>query len=283
MKTNDIIIGGTIVKIRSNDGKSGSLTLSCPVMRRIKTDEESYDRVMKVVNSQKATKEDLRKAATELADLWDNEPSEVVVHHPVLNFNNYTETQNIAQDFIVGDHVVIKGYIKSYHRSTGDGKVRKEFFLYIKTMQKVKSKCETEFGVLGRAYPQPRNDYFLVGTIKSVEKLEGEGAQMIISPYGEPKNELPVYIPKVKESFLRKYRPDTLVCVHALIESPGNIPERSIIPANENDYHILTVVTMAPMAEDRLKGQRRETRPNAAGRNTAGSKEKRIRTTFEEG
>ena len=291
MKTNELLIGGTIVKIRSMDGKNGSITLSCQVMNRTAQDEGAYEALTRKLNNPDATKEELKKAAAELIELKENEPSEVVIHHPTLDFNSYTETEDVLNNFVVGDHVRIRGYAKSYRRLDKEGNTRQGYFFYIRTIEKVKSKCESAFGIPGKAYPVPANDYFLTGEIRSVEKLDGASAKLIISPYGERNNEVPVVVNRVNAGFLGKYRPGTLVHVHAIVESVDNIfvKQDDTGKRPNRDFHIIRAITI--MAADPARVRESVTRNRY---NKEGSAEKpaektvglhrngKLRTTFEQ-
>jgi|GEM_PF-3095239 len=134
---NEAVFSGRIVSIRG-DGVNGSMTLACPSITRAN-----------------------RKGKME---------NEVRTSYPVLSFNKDTATTDILSKFKRGDHVAVKGYVRSYLRMNDSGDAREILNVYIKEVDFTISKMFSAFGRDGRTFPDPLNEVYLSGTIVGITK-----------------------------------------------------------------------------------------------------------------
>lgn len=136
--TNESVFCGTIVSIRGK-GNTGSVTLACPLIT-------STRRQGKLENS-------------------------VRVNYPSLSFNKDTKTENILENFKVGNHVRVTGHVQSYlqlDENTGD--TREIVNIYIDEIIQDSSKMMSMFCKEGRTFPEGRNEVYLSGILLGVVK-----------------------------------------------------------------------------------------------------------------
>ena len=135
---NKAIFQGTIVSIRGNES-AGSITIAAPITIRTRRNGK-YEYYVKET-------------------------------YPTLSYSKTTETENIINDFAVGDHVNIEAHLNSYIRmDQNSGDTREILNIYIDKIEHVNSCMEQVFGVEGRFYPDPVNEAYLSGELVGITK-----------------------------------------------------------------------------------------------------------------
>lgn len=184
---NEVILRGRVARIRG-EGTNGTVILACPAITTTRKEG-------KLLNG-------------------------VKVNFPVLSFNKNTNTQDIANNFTVGEHVIVKGYVQSYLRmDEKTGEVKEVMNVYIREMLPDSSKMQNAFGVNGRFYPDAQNEVYLSGPIAGISKRGPRVTNIRLDLSGEKKNMINAVCFNASDELLSGLGIGTVVNLLAMVQT----------------------------------------------------------------
>lgn len=136
--TNEAIFRGKIVGMRGGNA-NGTITLACPFVTTLR-----------------------KEGKTE---------NEARTNFPAMMYTKYTSTENVHDNFKVGDHVVVKASVRAQVRmDEHTGEVRESIGIYINDILHDRGKMMDAFGVEGGPYHEPQNEVYLSGSLEGITR-----------------------------------------------------------------------------------------------------------------